>query len=161
MELLDYRDALREIIKSYNKNPNNWRALMGRSPRGFYDFLFLNPKEVWYLKIDTIYKPNPIGLGVKLDVASDYDVPRDLPSYGFRNIPKELLKEIDANPQVILKVVREIPPVSVDKIRGLVAIGPYIQKPVLKPISKKQEELSIKMDRELEKLLKRNYPFYI
>ena len=83
------------------------------------------------------------------------------PSYGFRNIPRELLKEIDANPRVILKVVREIPPISVDKIRGLVAIGPYIQKPVLKPISKKQEELSIKMDRVLEKLLKRNYSFYI
>ena len=34
----------------------------------FYDAIVSNPNEVWQLKIDSIYKPNPLIIGTKVDV---------------------------------------------------------------------------------------------
>lgn len=41
---------------------------MSRLNGNFYDAIVSNPNEVWQLKIDSIYKPNPLIVGTKVDV---------------------------------------------------------------------------------------------
>ena len=167
MEILDYNDMVKEIIREYDKKPENWQVLVGRSPRGFYDIIFSNPEVVWQLKLDTIYKPNPMGFGVKLDVDPSKIQIESFPPYGFRPISPQIIdmikrqvstREIAA---VLMKSIADSPPVSTDKIKSpIAAVGPYIQRPTLEPVSQKQKELSIKIDKELEKLMRERYPWY-
>jgi hypothetical protein len=168
MEILEYNEVMKEIIREYDKKPEGWCVLIGRSSRGFYDLLFSNPQEVWQLKLDTIYKPNPMGFGVKLEVDPSKVLAKGFPSYGFRPISAEtmdLMKNmIDRSMKdltaVMVKSILKIPPVSTKEIKGITAVGPYIQQPSLDPISPKQKELSTKLDRELEKLMREKYPLY-
>ena len=132
MEILEYDEVINEILKHYNKNPKGWQVLMGRSPKGFYDFIFSNPEKVWLVKLDTIYKPNPIGFGT---VLTDTDPSKikinDLPSYGFRPVSEKVIDLImNGDISSALKMIMEVSPTPTEKISDqLVAVGPYIHKP--------------------------------
>jgi hypothetical protein len=66
-EIASYGEIRREIRRKCDGKPEGWQVLVGRSPSGFYDVLFSSPDAVWQLKLDTIYEPNPIGFGVRLE----------------------------------------------------------------------------------------------
>ena len=42
------------------------RFLFLRETGSFFDAIVSNPNEVWQLKIDSIYKPNPLIIGTRL-----------------------------------------------------------------------------------------------
>ena len=54
------------------------------------------------------------------------------------------------------------PPTPIREIKetSLAAVGPYIQKPSIEPVSQNQKELSKKLDIELEKLMREKYYLY-
>jgi hypothetical protein len=168
MEKMDYRETMKEIIKSYDKKPKGWQALIRRNPRGIYDILFSNPEEVWLIKVDTIFKPNPIGFGIKLE--SPPEIPYvNAPPYGFRPVRMRSLKEMLRNgmpfEMVMDRIIKEtmrISPVPSTRIRTpITTIGPYIHhQSGLDILSGKHRELSVKLDKELLRLLRREYPFY-
>jgi hypothetical protein len=170
METLEYKETMKEILKKYDKKPEKWQVLIGRSPKGFWDLLFSNPEEVWQLKLDTIYKPNPMGFGVKLEIdPSKIQTTESFPSYGFRPISSKkimnLMKNMMDKPAdmatAIMKSIKETPPMPTKKIKShITAVGPYIQQPSLELVSPQQKELSMKLDRELEKLMREKYPWY-
>jgi len=167
MEILDYSEIIKEIIRKYDKRPEKWQVLMGRSPKGFYDIIFSNPEEVWQLKLDTIYKPNPLGFGAKLEIDSSKIQIENFPSYGFRPISSEILEKMrsfssnEDLSSIIVNDIMKTPPAPIKKINeGLAAVGPYIQKPSIEPLSRNQKELSRKLDLELEKLMREKYYLY-
>lgn len=169
MEILDYSEVIKEIIRSYDRRPENWQVLMGRSPKGFYDIIFSNPEEVWQLKIDTIYKPNPIGFGVKLEIDPVKIKVENFPPYGFRPISSNILDRIKEKistyediSSIITENIMKTPPTPIREIKetSLAAVGPYIQKPSIEPVSQNQKELSKKLDIELEKLMREKYYLY-
>ena len=57
---------MKEIWKKYNEDSMGWHVLVGRSSKGYYDVFVTNPKELWQIKLETIYRPNPIGLGARI-----------------------------------------------------------------------------------------------
>jgi len=167
MEILEYNEILKEIIRKYDRRPEDWQVLIGRSQRGFYDIIFSNPEEVWQLKIDTIYKPNPIGFGAKLEIDPSAIKVENFPSYGFRPISADLLEKMEnitlseEIPLIIADSIKKTPPTPIKKIKtSLAAVGPYIQKPSIEPLSQNQKELSRKLDIELEKLMREKYYLY-
>ena len=69
MEILQERELARHLFNQYTINPKNWNFIISTSPirDSFFDALISNSDEVWQLKIDSIYKPNPIIMGAKID----------------------------------------------------------------------------------------------
>ena len=180
-EIVSYEETLREVRKKYDRKPEGWQTLVGRSPNGFYDILFSSPDAVWQLKLDTIYKPNPIGFGVKLEEDPSRVPVVGAPPHGYRPIhiegvmanikrmmerkpqTEETANEIMKNIAETLNMERimESPPLPTGRIRTpIAAIGPYIHRPTIEPISSRQKELSMKLDEELKKLMRTRYPWY-
>jgi len=180
-EIVSYEETLREIRKKYDKKPEGWQVLVGRSPNGFYDVLFSSPDAVWQLKLDTIYKQKPIGFGVRLEEDSSKVPVIEAPPHGYRPVPidgvmanikrmlerkpqtEEIVNEIMKNivETVDIKRIMESPPLPTNRIRTpIAAIGPYIHQSMIEPISPRQKELSMKLDEELKKLMRTRYPWY-
>ncbi len=69
MEILQERDLARYLFNQYTINPKNWNFIISTSPirNSFFDALISNSNEVWQLKIDSLYKPNPMIMGAKVD----------------------------------------------------------------------------------------------
>jgi hypothetical protein len=94
----------------------------------------------------------------------------NFPSYGFRPISSNILDQIKEKitgsyediSSVITENIMKTPPAPIRKIKGvsLAAVGPYIQKPSIEPVSRNQRELSRKLDSELEKLMREKYYLY-
>ena len=58
------------LFERYSANSRNWKFVVSVTQQNgnFYDAIVSNPNEVWQLKIDSIYKPNPLIIGTKVDV---------------------------------------------------------------------------------------------
>ena len=173
METIPIEELWKEIIRKYDKKPRGWRALTYRSPGGFYDVLLSNPEEAWLMKQDTIYKPNPLGFGVKLEHAPEIPVVKPL-SYGFRHFPiertertVELMTKRKASPEEVAKAVNHVlrdaissPPIPTYKImKPGILEGPFHIEG-LESLSKEQRELSGKLDLQLRRMLHMKYPMY-
>jgi len=125
MELLDYETVIKKIINKYDRNPENWQVLMGKSPKGFYDIIFSNPEEVWQLKLDTIYKPNPVGFGAKVEIEPSKIRLENFPSYGFRPVSLKILEQINSIEDAtqndisntLLQSISQISPVPTGKLK--------------------------------------------
>src|SRR5580698_551935 len=64
MEILDGTVISEIIFKRYARNPDGWSFTVSPSrSHGFYDAVITNAEESWHLKLDTIFKPNPMVLG--------------------------------------------------------------------------------------------------
>lgn len=70
MDILDGNNLASNLFERYSANSRNWKFVVSvsRLNGNFYDAIVSNPNEVWQLKIDSIYKPNPLIVGTKVDV---------------------------------------------------------------------------------------------
>jgi len=63
----------------------------------FYDAIVSNPNEVWQLKIDSIYKPNPLIIGTKVDVDPlKFNDNTHMP-FGYRRLDPKKIGKILSN----------------------------------------------------------------
>jgi hypothetical protein len=153
------KELFRKILLRYNKDPKGWDFLVGRSREGFFDFLISHDREVWQIKLDTLYKPEPLGVGAKVGRVEKkiFDHPY---SFGFRPISEEQIREL-AEARVSTKIIKDIlesKPRPIDEIKtpGMVQ-GPitFSGSPV-DFISEKHRALDMKLRKDLEKLLTRS-----
>jgi hypothetical protein len=171
LEIQSYEEILYEVFKKYNKKPNNWKVLISRNASGFWDVVFSNNEEAWIIKLDTIFKANPIGIGVKLDEEIKKDEIDDFP-YGFRPIPKPLIRNLTKEIQEknlsleeaskkIINELKAIPPkpITIAQQSPITAVGPHhiLQK---LPLSQKQKSLDKILNEQLRKTLRVKYPWY-
>ncbi|MBS7658299.1 MAG: hypothetical protein QW476_01980 [Candidatus Bathyarchaeia archaeon] len=172
MDLQSYEEILIEILKKYNKKPYGWRVLISKDPSGFWDILFTNDDEgTWIAKLDTLFKANPTGLGVKLNEKIEIPKINDA-SYGFRPIPEPLIKNLTEEIQksnlslneAVKKLIEElkfIQPKPIYEVQQspITAIGPHH---ILKAsvFSQKQKELNKVLNEHLRKILRKKYPWY-
>lgn len=175
MKYLTAEEALAKLLKRYDRNPKGWSFLLSKGSN-FWDILFLGPEESWQIKVDTIFKPKPLGVGVKLEERLSPPLPKaalkNFP-YGFRPLPpaalESLAKKVEAGElrpedaaEELLDRLQRTKPVPRAKIppRALTAIGPHFLLPRTPHLSDKQKELDMRLEAELKKLLRRKYPFY-
>lgn len=155
---------MREIWKKYNKDSTGWQVLVGRSSEGYYDVFITNPKELWQIKLETIYRPNPIGLGVRIKKTREgAKLLRGIPNYGLRPLSKKAMAVMmsaikrGVPPGRVLREIMSVEPKPYGEITTpWVLQGPVIHsaKP-LELISDKQRELDAKLRMELESLLRK------
>jgi hypothetical protein len=153
---------MKEILKKYNKDSVGWHVLVGKGSKGYYDVFITSPKELWQIKLDTIYRANPMGLGARIGKNRESaELFRGIPDYGLRPLSKKvmaMMMSVIKRGTPPMRVLREV--MSVDPKPNSEITTPWVlQGPVmhsvepLELISDKQKELDAKMNRELERLL--------
>lgn len=146
---------LERILKRYNKDPKGWNFSVGRGHENkFFDILISHGKDVWQMKLDTLYKPNPLGVGIKIGRSGKLS---DSPySFGFRPLPEELILELSErglSPDIIEEIMREKPrPINQIETPGIVQ-GPITFSSSLDFISDRHRNLDSKLKIELDRLL--------
>jgi hypothetical protein len=147
------------ILKKYNKDPKSWNFSVGRGHEDkFFDILISHEKDVWQIKLDTLYKPNPLGVGVKVGRSGKaFDNPYP---FGFRPIPEGFIPELlDAgfSPGIIEEIMRERPkPIDKIKTPGIVQGPITFSRGSLDFISERHRKLDNKLKMELDRLLGRS-----
>lgn len=106
--------------------------------------------------MDTIYKPNPLGLGKKMK--ADTDFTSKLPESGFRKMDNSELEELFKKPEKLFE--RE--PTSFDDLKEneVGFMGPQFMVQEPPQISEGQKKLDEKLSGELRKLMRRENFMY-
>ncbi len=96
MDILEGNSLAKNLFERYSANSHNWKFAVSVSQLNgnFYDAIVSNPNEVWQLKIDSIYKPNPLIVGTKVDVDPvKYNDNTHMP-FGYRKLDPNKIGKI-------------------------------------------------------------------
>jgi len=167
---LDIRAAeevLKEILEGYNRRPNGWQIAL--DCRG--NSLFIGPDRGYMIKSMMIDPQQNLGVGIGLEgvEALRGALAPTAPS-GLRPIGAELAQKVlgelssegGASRGELINRILSIEPVPTwelggGDVGGIVG-GPYSAHPDLGAISKSQQELSLRLSRELQALFMAKYP---
>jgi hypothetical protein len=158
------KELLTEIELKYNKNPKNWNLLVGGRDRHGHGNIFISNKtDLWQLKVDSLFKPNPYGVGMKLgpiEEFSEFTSSQTTPSFGLRPLlPTHIdaLKRNFETKKPINKVIEKIlntKPVSIDQMtKNNYIMGPIMHSSQLGYVSESQKQLDQKLKKSLDTLL--------
>jgi hypothetical protein len=177
VEFLEGKALSKHLLDKYSKNPSGWSFTLfppAKDDNGFFGAFVGSPDEVWQLKVDSIFKPNPLMLGAKVE--SNLQKPIDLGvfPYGYRRIDRkvaiELLKTLakvddkESDPiqnRIILdRVLRPLKPVA--PVSGeSYAEGPFVLTDRMNlGITEEQKHLEDRLSSELRKLMRNRYSSY-
>jgi len=83
----------------------------------------------------------------------------NLPEYGLRPASPEIIKLLKTDPRRALAELEKIEPIPLEEARDYIIVGPLVQKSPLNLLSEKQRKLSLELERERQKILKREYSY--
>lgn len=156
-------EIMAEMMRQYDRNPLKWGISISRGRGGYGDIFILSPEgELWQIKIDSVYKPQPLGMGMKVGGVEDSEkvISRKIPSYGFRPISRTHmndLKEKILQDKPMDRTIREIlskKPAPLSEIGGAGVIhGPITLSDHSGYLSGRQMELDLKLKKSLDRLL--------
>jgi len=156
------KEQLAEIEQNYNRNPLNWNISIGRDQNNYGNIFISNPVNIWQIKIDSLFKPNPAGVGMKLGPVEDFSdlISPSSPSFGFRpllpthleNLQKSIVQEKPIN-SIIDEILSEKPVAPDQSEHQNFIVGPLMHSSFQGYVSDKQKELDQKLKRGLDKLL--------
>ncbi len=137
---------------------------------GFFGALVSGPDETWQLKIDSIFKPNPMMLGTKVEVDPSRVKPLGPVPYGYRKIDRPLIRQLmkaleeeareDGRRMDLGRILGPIDPV-VPKSGETYAEGPIVLTGRESAgISDVQKQLEDRLSSELRKLMRNRYQSY-
>ena len=97
MDILEDNNLASNLFQRYSANAKNWKFVVSISQMNgnFYDAIVSNPNEVWQLKIDSIYKPNPLIVGAKVDVDPVKFNDNSHMPFGYRKLDPEKIRSED------------------------------------------------------------------
>ena len=159
------KELLAEIDAKYNRDPLGWNiSVGGQDPHGHGNIFISNKANIWQLKIDSLFKPNPYGVGSKLGSVDDFPELKSPalknPSFGFRPfLPSHLdkLKRNFEQKKPINQVIDEImntKPVSTNQMtKSNYLMGPIMHSSHQGYVSDRQKELDKKLRKNLDSLL--------
>ncbi len=172
MDILEGNNLATNLFERYSANSRNWKFVVSVSQQNgnFYDAIVSNPNEVWQLKIDSIYKPNPLIIGTKVDVDPlRFNDNTHMP-FGYRKLdPKKIgkiLSNISENEDTsalssyIGSLISSTKP-EVPSPNNSYAYGPFLftQKNPIK-VDEYQRKISDKLANRLNEKLRLLYSSY-
>ncbi len=184
MKKKNLENIMEDFYEEYQENPTGWSFWVSSPPESddFYEAYILHRDEAFFLKLDSIFTPNPVGVGAKLKIEED-QLEDDLPEFGYRkfgkeearefleNLPtpeeyesgKQFKKDLKKSQKEIVQKATDKEPIPFEPVResdGLAALGPYSSKNPLGYISKRQKEMKKELSKKLERMVNRDYPGY-
>jgi hypothetical protein len=172
LDILEGNNLATNLFERYSANSRNWKFVVSVSQQNgnFYDAIVSNPNEVWQLKIDSIYKPNPLIIGTKVDVDPlRFNDNTHMP-FGYRKLdPKKIgkiLSNISENEDTsalssyIGSLISSTKP-EVPSPNNSYAYGPFLftQKNPIK-VDEYQRKISDKLANRLSEKLRLLYSSY-
>jgi hypothetical protein len=172
LDILEGDNLATNLFERYSANSRNWKFVVSVSQQNgnFYDAIVSNPNEVWQLKIDSIYKPNPLIIGTKVDVDPlRFNDNTHMP-FGYRKLdPKKIgkiLSNISENEDTsslssyIGSLISSTKP-EVPSPNNSYAYGPFLftQKNPIK-VDEYQRKISDKLANRLNEKLRLLYSSY-
>lgn len=172
LDILEGNNLATNLFERYSANSRNWKFLVSVTQQNgnFYDAIVSNPNEVWQLKIDSIYKPNPLIIGTKVDVDPlRFNDNTHMP-FGYRKLdPKKIgkiLSNISENEDTsalssyIASLISSTKP-EVPSPNNSYAYGPFLftQKNPIK-VDEYQRKISDKLANRLNEKLRLLYSSY-
>lgn len=99
VEFLEGKALSKYLLDKYSKNPNGWSFVVfpsSKEDNGFFGALVGGPEEVWQLKVDSIFKPNPLMLGAKVEADQGRLNNSGLAGipYGYRKLDRRVAYEL-------------------------------------------------------------------
>jgi hypothetical protein len=160
-EALPVDQLMRKLSSKYNTNPADWTILIGE-PKGTHNDIFISTgKELWQVKVDSLYRSRPIGLGIKVGGEEEASkvIKEEEPTYGLRPIPENMIRKFidgtigqeDIVP-IVDKVLKSEPRRVADIESSAILQGP-VQFGGPTELSSKQRDLNMKLNRSLDRLL--------
>jgi hypothetical protein len=157
-------EILRRIQKKYDRNPDaEWRVLIGRDSQGRPTQFIGDADDVWQIKGEIVDPTRFAGVGGKLEGIGGIDlIDLEEPFYGIRPLGREALRDlIEGGPTGALKNLSGFSRTPFDRALKADAFveGPVLHsRSPLTPVSKKQSDLEVTLDRSLENLMRNRYP---
>jgi len=172
LDILEGNNLASNIFQRYSANARNWKFVVSVSQMNgnFYDAIVSNPNEVWQLKIDSIYKPNPLIVGAKVDVDPVKFNDNSHMPFGYRKLDPEkigkFLSSMDENEDAngissyISSLIASSEP-EVPTPKNSYAYGPFLftQKNPIK-VDEYQKKISDKLASRLKDKLQLLYSSY-
>lgn len=168
MDISNAEEVIKEILEGYNRRPSQWQIALDF--RG--NSIFIGPEKGYMVKTMMIGPQESLGVGVRLDDSERLRgaLAPTAPS-GYRpigtDLAQRLLGELSSDPQAsgkgqLIRRILKIDPVPTwelgrEGIGGIVG-GPYTACPDLGAISKSQQELNLRLERELQALFMARHP---
>jgi|GEM_PF-5966324 hypothetical protein len=147
MKIKSYNEILKEIEREYNSSPRRWSVSIVRDGT-FFDIYALRGDTGWKIKLDTIFRPDPVGVGTRIQVEKSIEHPF---SYGLRPLSEENFRKIIAGEHNIFEVLKADPLPAHEIDTSGILKGPvhFLNDPI-------REKSSRKVDRRLrEKLMEK------
>ncbi len=160
-EALPVDQLMRTLSRKYNKDPADWTVLISE-PKGTHNDIFISTgKELWQVKVDSLYRSKPIGLGMRVGGKEEAErvINEDKPSYGLRPLPDNLIRRFidgaigyeDIGP-IVDKVLKSEPRRIADIDTSTILQGP-VQFGSPLELSSKQRDLNLRLRHSLDRLL--------
>jgi len=172
LDILEGNNLTTNLFERYSADSRNWKFVVSVTQQNgnFYDAIVSNPNEVWQLKIDSIYKPNPLIIGTKVDVDPlKFNDNTHMP-FGYRRLdPKKIGKilsnineseDTSALSSYIASLISSTKP-EVPSPNNSYAYGPFLftQKNPIK-VDDYQRKISDKLANRLNDKLRMLYSSY-
>ena len=171
MEFLEGKALSRHLLERYVRDPRGWSfAITPARTHGFFDGLFSSPDEAWRIKLDTIFKPNPLTLGVRTESSpGNSRIPESTP-FGYRKLDPRLAMEMlkmmetgegmasgDVNLGDLLRSIEPTVPLPGESY----AEGPFVytNRRVVN-FTDQEKSVDDRLATELLRLLRNRYPSY-
>ncbi len=157
MSTVKSADKVRDdIIKRYNKDPENWYVFFGKDSEHYISSLFFHEDKLWMIKEFAVNPYKFVGFGSK---TSAEDGIKDSPfSFGLRKISSDDERGLMSGKFSAVHNILSKSPVSLEECRNsMIVEGPVFSCNNEIKISEAQEELDFKLRSNLRKLIRRNY----
>ncbi len=166
---MDVEDVMEKYWKDYSEDPKGWSFWTDKS-EDFYNVYVIREGEGYFIKVDSIYNKNPMGIGTEIKVEKD-QLEKDLPESGFRKFTKDELKgflrslaevqDEKEKKELVEKQMRKKPtlPTEVDKEEYMM-IGPLYTGSPFRYSLENQESKDKELRKKLKKRFRKKYPMY-
>jgi len=153
---------LKDFRKAYNKRQKGWHVLYGYDRYGKLN-IYIGNKELnigWVI----ISEPHQ-QLGAVVKSSNFINLFKDDEfSFGFRQVPKEISKEILKNllrkrviDKKLFNIIKRYPPVKFDEIKeGPIFIGPYKYHPSIESVD---DRIMSRLREEFERKIREKYRY--
>lgn len=166
--------VMKEFMEDYEENPEGWSYWTNRSDE-FYDIYILRDGEGYFMKIDSIYTQNPLGMGTKIKL-DGVQVEDKMSNFGFRKMNKgelenllHALKDAKEDNEKAQKAVQKkmenkmknkpVPRSSLTEAQ-MVMVGPFNRGQPFQGSSKEHEKADKELKKGLRKKFRKNRPMY-
>ncbi len=159
-----------DFLEEYDENPEGWSYWTDPSGE-FYNIYILREDKGYFLKIDSIYTQNPMGVGTQINVEKE-ELEENLPGFGFRKFDEDELENFmyalseneedkEKTKKLISRKMNESPyPKSSLKDAELVMLGPFNRGRPFQNPSVEQQELDKELTSKLRKKFRKKNPMY-